>query len=397
VSRRRSLHLGIGLTLVLLLAAAVVVSYVWLPFAPDDTSGGRLSPPGDGHLLGTDKLGRDLFTQLLLGGRIAFATGIGAVAVGSLLGVTFGLLAGFATRWLDDAAAVALDILIAFPTLLLAMIIVAGAGASLGAAILAIGIGMAAIVARLTRVLVKQVLGREYITAARVAGISWPRIVAGHILPNIAPTLMVNLALQAGLAVLAEASLSYLGLGTPPPNASWGRMLFEAQATALTAPVAALAPGIALVALVIGLNLTADGLRDLTDPTRRRARVATFPTSPTSPAPPTSPASTSGTATAPASATATASAAASATAIASTSAANTSASAAERNVSSRREATGSAERDASSRPAATNPVERDVSSRAAGSTPAERDISPWRTAGADGVAEPSDPTGRSEQ
>jgi peptide/nickel transport system permease protein len=274
VSRRRSLHLVAGLTLVLLLAAAVVVSYVWLPFRPDDTSGGRLSPPGDGHWLGTDKLGRDLFTQLLLGGRIAFATGLGAVAVGGVAGVTLGLLAGFATRWLDDAAAVALDILIAFPTLLLAMIIVAGAGASLGTAILAIGIGMAAIVARLTRVLVKQVLSRDYITTARIAGISWPRIVATHVLPNIAPVLMVNLALQAGLAVLAEASLSYLGLGTPPPNASWGRMLFEAQATALTAPVAALAPGIALVALVVGLNLTADGLRDLTDPTRRRTRTS---------------------------------------------------------------------------------------------------------------------------
>ncbi|WP_127503713.1 ABC transporter permease [Actinoplanes solisilvae] len=262
----------IGLTLVGILAAAVIVSFFWLPFKPDDTSGGRLAPPGGGHLLGTDKLGRDLFTQLLIGGRIAFATGLGAVAVGGVLGVTGGLLAGFATRWLDDAAAVALDILIAFPTLLLAILIVAGAGASLGTAILAIGLGMAAVVARLTRVLVKQVLARDYITAARVAGVSWPRIVGTHVLPNIAPVVLVNLALQAGLAVLAEASLSYLGLGTPPPNASWGRLLFEAQATVLTSPLAALAPGIALVALVIGVNLTADGLRDLADPTRRRSR-----------------------------------------------------------------------------------------------------------------------------
>ncbi|WP_305785481.1 ABC transporter permease [Symbioplanes lichenis] len=268
--RRLSWHLVLGLILVLVVAGAVLVSYVWLPFAPDDTSGGRLTPPGGDHLLGTDKLGRDLFTQLLIGGRIALGTALGAVAVGGVLGVSAGLLAGFATRWLDDAAAVVLDILIAFPTLLLAMLIVAGAGASLGTAILAIGLAMAAIVARLTRVLVKQVLARDYITAARVAGVSWPRIVAAHVLPNIAPVLLVNLALQAGLAVLAEASLSYLGLGTPPPNASWGRMLFEAQATVLTAPAAALAPGIALVVLVIGMNLTADGLRDLTDPRRRR-------------------------------------------------------------------------------------------------------------------------------
>ncbi|GLY02851.1 peptide ABC transporter permease [Actinoplanes sp. NBRC 101535] len=255
------MHLGIGLTLVLVVTGAVLVSYLHLPFSPDDTSGGRLAPPGGDHLLGTDKLGRDLLTQLLIGGRVALGTALGAVAVGGVLGVSAGLLAGFATRWLDDTVAVVLDILIAFPTLLLAMLLVAGAGASLGTAILAIGLAMAAIVARLTRVLVKQVLSRDYITAARVAGVSWPRIVASHVLPNIGPVVLVNLALQAGLAVLAEASLSYLGLGTPPPNASWGRMLFEAQASVLTAPVAALAPGIALVILVIGINLTADGLR----------------------------------------------------------------------------------------------------------------------------------------
>ncbi|GAA2712837.1 ABC transporter permease [Actinoplanes palleronii] len=272
MSRRRSVHLAIGLALVGLVVGAVLMSYLWLPFAPDDTSGGRLTAPGGDHLLGTDKLGRDLFTQLLIGGRIALGTALGAVAVGGVLGVGAGLLAGFATRWRDDVAAVTLDILIAFPTLLLAMLIVAGAGASLGTAILAIGLAMAAIVARLTRVLVKQVLTRDYITAARIAGISWPRIVLGHVLPNIGPVVLVNLALQAGLAVLAEASLSYLGLGTPPPNASWGRMLFEAQATVLTAPVAALAPGLALVVLVVGVNLSADGLRDLTDPTRRRSR-----------------------------------------------------------------------------------------------------------------------------
>ncbi|MBB2947159.1 peptide/nickel transport system permease protein [Actinoplanes lutulentus] len=270
MSRRRSLHLAAGLLLVAVVVGGVLLSYLWLPFAPDDTSGGRLAPPGGDHLLGTDKLGRDLFTQLLIGGRIAIGTALGAVTVGGVLGVSFGLVAGFATRWLDDAAAVLLDILIAFPTLLLAMLIVAGAGASLATAVIAIGLAMAAVVARLTRVLVKQILARDYITAARVAGISWPRIVVSHVLPNIAPTVSVNLALQAGLAVLAEASLSYLGLGTPPPNASWGRMLYEAQATVLVAPVAALAPGIALVALVIGVNLTADGLRDFTDPRRSR-------------------------------------------------------------------------------------------------------------------------------
>ena len=165
-----------------------------------------------------------------------------------------------------------LDILIAFPTLLLAMLIVAAQGASLGTAILAIGLAMSAVVARLTRVLAKRVLAQQYVTAARTSGTSWPGVVARHVLPNIWPTLGVNLALQFGVAVLAEASLSYLGLGAPPPNASWGRMLQEAQGTVAVAPVGAIAPGIALVVLVIGVNLVADGLRDVADPTRRRSR-----------------------------------------------------------------------------------------------------------------------------
>ncbi|GAA3467680.1 ABC transporter permease [Nonomuraea roseola] len=262
----------IGCALVGAVLAVAVVSLVWLPFEPSDTSGGRLAPPGGDHLLGTDKLGRDLLTQLMVGARIALTVGVGSVLVGGVLGVTAGLIAGFATRWLDDAISAFLDILIAFPTLLLAMLVVAVREASLGSAILAIGLAMSAVVARLTRVLVKRVLAQDYITAARTSGTSWPRVVTEHVMPNIWPTVLVNLALQLGLAVLAEASLSYLGLGPPPPNASWGRLLQEAQATVLTAPVGAIAPGVLLVVLVVGVNLVADGFRDLADPTRRRTR-----------------------------------------------------------------------------------------------------------------------------
>ncbi|WP_328632226.1 ABC transporter permease [Streptomyces sp. NBC_00356] len=257
--------------LVVLLA---LVSLFWLPYDSEDTSGGRLSGPGGGHLLGTDKLGRDLFTQLMTGSRIALQAGLGSVAVAALLGVTLGLLAAFAQGWFDDTLSALLDILIAFPTLLLAMLIVAARSATLGSAILAIGLAQSAVVARLTRILVKRVLAQDYITASRTSGTSWPRIVAGHVLPNIWPTLAVNLALQFGLAVLAEAGLSYLGLGAPPPNASWGRMLQEAQATFTTAPAGALAPGVLLVLLVIGVNLVADGLRDVLDPTARKERAA---------------------------------------------------------------------------------------------------------------------------
>jgi peptide/nickel transport system permease protein len=270
--RRRSVTLGIGIVFVGLVVATALLSLVWLPYEPSDTSGGRLEAPSWEHWLGTDKLGRDLMTQLMIGARIAIAVGVGAVAVGAVIGITIGLIAAFAKPWLDDTISATLDVLIAFPVLLLAMLIVAAQGASLGTAILAIGIALSAVVARLTRILATQVLRAQYVTAARTSGTRWPGIIAQHVMPNIWPTLSVNLALQFGAAVLAEASLSYLGLGAPPPNASWGRMLQEAQATFTTSPVGALAPGIALVILVVGINFIADGLRELADPTRKQSR-----------------------------------------------------------------------------------------------------------------------------
>jgi peptide/nickel transport system permease protein len=266
--RRRWITLTVGAVLVGLVVAVALVSLFWTPYPASDTTGGRLESPTLSHLLGTDKLGLDLLTRLMIGARIALAVGLGAVALGGLVGVTAGVVAGFATRWLDDTIAALLDILIAFPTLLLAMLVVAARGASLSSAIVAIGLAMSAIVARLSRILVKRVLAQDFITAARTSGTSWTRIVFEHVLPNIWPTLAVNLALQCGLAVLAEASLSYLGLGPPPPNASWGRMLQEAQSTVLTAPAGAIAPGVLLVLLVVGVNLVADGLREVTDSSR---------------------------------------------------------------------------------------------------------------------------------
>ena len=259
-----------GLALVALHVVVGLLTLVWTPYDPTSMTGGRLSPPSWAHWAGTDRLGRDVFTQVMIGSRIALSVGCGAVAIGAAIGVTIGLLAAFATRWLDDALSAALDILIAFPTLLIAMLVVAASEqASLGTAILALGIALSAIVARFTRILAKRVIIMDYITAARISGSSLPSIIATHILPNIWPTLSVSFALQFGLAVIAEASLSYLGLGAPPPNASWGRLLQEAQGTVYAAPFGAIIPGLALVSLAIGVNLFADGLRDLADPLRR--------------------------------------------------------------------------------------------------------------------------------
>ncbi|WP_221585386.1 ABC transporter permease [Microbacterium sp. G2-8] len=270
---RRVVTLAVGTILTASIAAIALVSLVWLPHPIDDTSGGRLVPPGtDGYLFGTDTLGRDLTTQFMIGARVAMLTGIGAVAIAAAIGIVVGIVAAFAQGWLDDTLAALLDILIAFPTLLLAMLIVAAQPATLWTAILAIGLAQSAIIARLTRILVRRILASDYVTAARTSGTGPLGIVVGHVLPNIWTTLAVSLALQFGLAVLAEASLSYLGLGAPPPNASWGRLLQEAQQTVLVAPMGAIVPGVLLIVLVIGVNLIADGLRDALDPTLPGAR-----------------------------------------------------------------------------------------------------------------------------
>lgn len=272
-TRRRpkaTLLIGIVLTGVIVLIA--LVSLFWLPYPLADTSGSRLEGPSALHLLGTDRLGRDLLSQLMWGARIALIVGTCSVAIAAVLGTIVGLVAAFARPWVDDTLSAGLDVVIAFPVLLLAMLVVAVQGASLWSAVLAIGLAMSAVVARLTRILARRVLQEQFVTAARTSGTGVLGIVFQHVLPNIAPTLAVSLALQFGAAVLAEASLSYLGLGAPPPNASWGRMLQEAQGTVLTAPVGAIAPGVAIIALVLGVNFLADGLRDLADPTRRRSR-----------------------------------------------------------------------------------------------------------------------------
>lgn len=268
--RRAPATLGVGLVLVGVIVVAAAVSLVWLPYPLSDTSGGRLEGASWHHLLGTDRLGHDLLTRVLLGARLALRVGLGSVAVAALLGVPAGVAAALSRPWVDDVAAALLDVVIAFPTLLLAMLVVAGVGASLGTVTLAIGLSAAAVVARLTRILASGVLRQQYVLAARTSGAGTARVVLRHVLPNIWPMITVNLALLFGGAVLAEAGLSYLGLGAPPPSASWGALLHEAQSTFLTQPLGAIAPGVAIVVLVVGMNLASDGLRGVVDPTQGR-------------------------------------------------------------------------------------------------------------------------------
>ncbi len=261
--------IGVAFTGVVFLGA--LVSLFWLPYSLDDTTGTRLEGPNATHLLGTDRLGHDLFSQLLAGSHLALLVGAVATGIALLIGAILGLLAAFFPGWIDDTLASVFDTLIAFPTLLLAMLIVAARGASLWAAILAIGIASSAIVSRLIRILAKRILSQQYVVAARTCGTSRWGIIGQHVLPNLWPLLLVNLAIIFGVAVLTEAGLSYLGLGAPPPSPSWGRLLHEAQGTVLTAPLGAIAPGLAIIVLVLGLNFIADGLREMFDPIQRGA------------------------------------------------------------------------------------------------------------------------------
>ncbi|MDR2509805.1 MAG: ABC transporter permease [Spirochaetaceae bacterium] len=258
----RRLQFYFALSLLCATLAAALLSLFWTPFPLDDTSGGRLEPPGVPHLLGTDRLGRDLLSFVLVGTRIAYTVGLGATLIAALAGISVGIAAAWLPEWLDNTVSSFLDILIAFPTLLLAMLIGAAQGRGTWTAVVSIGIACSAIIARLTRILAKQIMSKAFFTSALTSGTSPLRITFIHIFPNIWQVLAVNLAVIFGLSILAEASLSYLGLGVPPPNASLGRLMQEAQSTVFTSPLGAVVPGVVIVAIVLGVNLLADSVRD---------------------------------------------------------------------------------------------------------------------------------------
>jgi len=275
-SRGGSPSLVVGLVLLGLVLGLAVVSLFWTPYGMDPPQpGSRLAAPSAQHWAGTDRLGRDQFSLLMLGARTAVWIGLAAVAVAVAVGVPLGLLAAGGGRRIDSAVIGLIDVVIAFPTLLLAMLLVTGYGASSLVAIVAIGVGVSAEVARLTRISASRILTQDYVLAARTCGTGPLAILVRHVLPNIWHTLLVQVTLAFGIAVIAEASLSYLGLGTPPPTPSWGRMLQEAQSTVAVAPWNAILPGLAVSATVIGVNLLGDGLREVLDPELRRPRRGT--------------------------------------------------------------------------------------------------------------------------
>ena len=273
---RRALHhrsFVIGGVLSLLLLIAAVLSLVWTPWSPYAMDmPNKMQGPSATHWLGTDAFGRDVASLLLVGARAYILVGVIAVGIGLVVGTALGLLAAARRGWVEEAVMRLSDFTLAFPAILSAIMMTAVFGAGIVNAIVAIGIYNSPTFARITRASANAIWSREYVAAARACGKGSFAITMQHVLPNISAVLIVQITIRFAIAILAEAALSYLGLGTQPPQPSWGRMLSEAQTLMFQQPLLAVFPGMAIALAVLGLNLLGDGLRDLLDPRLARAR-----------------------------------------------------------------------------------------------------------------------------
>ncbi|MBN9528514.1 MAG: ABC transporter permease [Alphaproteobacteria bacterium] len=269
--RHRSFMIGGILTFVLL--ALAFVSLFWTPNNPYRLNiRMRLKPPSLDYLLGTDAFGRDVVSQLMVGAQNSIVVGVIAVAIGLSLGVSLGLIGAARRGWLEELIMRFSDFTLAFPAVLSAILLTAIFGPGSLNSIVAIGIYNIPVFARLSRAAGNSIWARDFVTASRACGKGAFRITIEHVLPNIVPIIVVQATIQFAIAILAEAALSYLGLGTQPPTPSWGRMLNEAQTHVFTTPSLAIYPGLAIAFSVLGLNLLGDGLRDLIDPKLARQR-----------------------------------------------------------------------------------------------------------------------------
>jgi len=270
--RRLARHSGfvVGAAIVACVVAAAVVSLFWTPYPIDVVDvRGRFAGPSAAHWLGTDQLGRDVVSMLMSGAVTSLTVGAVAVGIGAGIGVPLGSLAAARPGLVSEAVLRLGDLTLAFPAIVTAVMITSLWGPGAVNAILAIAIFNVPVFARLTRGTALTVWTLDYIQAARAAGFGPVRIMARHVFPNVAGIIIVQATIQFALAILAEAGLSYLGLGAQPPAASWGRMLNEAQTLLYFAPQLAIYPGVAIVLSVLGLNLLGDGLRDVLDPRLR--------------------------------------------------------------------------------------------------------------------------------
>jgi peptide/nickel transport system permease protein len=263
---------GVGALLVLAATVGAVFAPVLTPYDPVTIDApSRLLGPSAEHWLGTDQLGRDTLTRILYGGRVSLAVASCSVLFALLVGGGLGIVAGYRGGWLDAVIMRLADVALSFPAILLAIALIAFLGAGFTNLVLAIGIVYAGPFARVARAAVLTVREELYVEAARSLGSSDWRIVMGAVLPNAAAPLIVEVTLRLAYAILAEAGLSFLGLGTQPPTPSWGLMVADARRFLALAPWATIAPGLAIMLVVLGFNLLGDGLRDALDP-RIKAR-----------------------------------------------------------------------------------------------------------------------------
>lgn len=275
-SRRRSgpwariLHSPTGVVGLVLVAAIVLAALIGPILHTIDPTAihpeRRLEGPSADFLLGTDQLGRDVLARLMAGARLSLGVGVGAVLIAVVVGGSFGVLAGFIGGWFDDLVMRLMDVLLAFPAILLALLTVAVLGPSTWTVVLAIGLVYVPAMARITRAPVMGLVMEPFIGILRVSGARPLRILVRHVIPNVLPPVMVQATISLSYAILIEASLSYLGLGVQPPDPSWGSMISEAQKYLTTESQLLLFPCLALALTICGFNLLGDATRDVMDP-----------------------------------------------------------------------------------------------------------------------------------
>lgn len=265
----RSASLGFILVTIMILMA--IFAPLISPHNPNQINlpSQRLAPGSPSHPLGTDHLGRDLLSRIIWGARVSLLVGIVAVGIGIILGTLLGLIAGYYRGRIDTVIMRIIDIMICFPTLLLALGIIAILGPAMGNVMIAVGLTMTPRFARLTRSKVLSLRELEYVEAARATGMSNSRIIFKHILPNATSDMVVFATLNIGVAILVESSLSFLGLGVQPPTPTWGNIVAEGRRFLLPAPWISLFPGLIIMLTVLGLNFVGDGIRDALDPRLR--------------------------------------------------------------------------------------------------------------------------------
>jgi peptide/nickel transport system permease protein len=263
----RHVTFALGATITTVLLATALLSLAWTPVDPLAMSiAGRLTGPSGEHLFGTDQYGRDLLSRVMRGAVTSIAVGVIAVGIGAATGVTIGMLSGYVGGWCDETLMRVIDAVQGFPAILSALLFTAVFGPGIVVSMVAVGIAFVPAFARITRGSFLELRAREFVVAAQALGARDRRLVLRHILPNSLAPLIVQATTSFPVAILAEAGLAYLGLGTQPPHPSWGLMLKDAQNFLSMSPGYALFPGGAIALTVLGLNLVGDGLRDLLDP-----------------------------------------------------------------------------------------------------------------------------------